>query len=106
MRVSATRFRIPDVCVISREQPVEPVFTRPPLICIEILSREDTLVRLQERIDDYLDFGVPNIWVLDPESRRAYTCERGTNREVTDGVLRAAATPIAIPLADLFAELG
>jgi Uma2 family endonuclease len=105
VRVSRSRFRIPDVCVIPREQPVEPVLTRPPLICIEILSREDTLGRLQERIDDYLDFGVANVWVLDPEAQGAYVCERGGNREVTDGVLRVAESPIAIPLADLFGGL-
>lgn len=38
IRVSPGRYRIPDVCVIDRSQPIEPVFTRPPLICIEILS--------------------------------------------------------------------
>ncbi|HEY3455788.1 MAG TPA: Uma2 family endonuclease [Bryobacteraceae bacterium] len=39
LRVSATRFRIPDVCVISRNQGIEPVFTKPPLVCIEVLSK-------------------------------------------------------------------
>ena len=32
LQVSASRFRIPDVCVVSRNQPIEPVFTRPPLV--------------------------------------------------------------------------
>src|SRR5271165_4137159 len=30
---------------------------------------DDTFPRLQERLDDYLAMGVPNIWVLDPASR-------------------------------------
>lgn len=59
--MSATSYRIPDICVLSRDQPVEPVFTTPPLICIEVLSKDDTLRGLQERIDDYLIFGAPNI---------------------------------------------
>lgn len=76
--VSANRLRISDVCVISRDQPIEPVFTSPPLICIEVLSKDDTLRSMQARIDDYLAFGVPNIWILDPATRRAYVCsERG-----------------------------
>lgn len=31
------------------------------LICIEVLSKDDTLRGMQERIDDYLIFGAPNI---------------------------------------------
>lgn len=36
VQVRATRFRIPDVCVTVGE-PDEPVFTTPPLICIETI---------------------------------------------------------------------
>ena len=43
IRVSPTRVRIADVCAISREQPIEPVLTRPPLVVIEILSPEDRI---------------------------------------------------------------
>jgi Uma2 family endonuclease len=66
IRVSASRFRIPDVCVISRDQAIEPVFAKPPLVCIEVLSKDDALRSMQARIDDYRAFGVPNIWILDP----------------------------------------
>ena len=105
IRVAPHRFRIPDVCVIRRDQPVEPVFTRPPLICIEVLSREDTLRGLQERVTDYLTFGVPNVWVLDPSTRKAWVCDRSGFHEPQDEVLAAAGTEIAVPLRELFAEL-
>ena len=105
VRVSATRFRIPDVCIIPRDQEIEPVFTKPPLVCIEVLSKDDTLRSMQDRIDDYLAFGVPNIWVLDPIARRAYICSRQGLREPEDGILRASGTPIEISLAELFQEL-
>ena len=59
--VSSKRYRIPDVCVISRDQPIEPVY-----LCVEILSKDDTLRSMQERVDDYPAFCVPNIWALDP----------------------------------------
>jgi Uma2 family endonuclease len=62
VQVAPARFRIPDVCVTIGE-PDEDVFTAPPLICIEILSPEDRLTRLQEKIDDYLTFGVRHVWV-------------------------------------------
>ena len=105
VQVSATRFRIPDVCVISRGHEKEPVLTKPPLICIEVLSKDDTLRSMQERVDDYLAFGVPNIWILDPEKRRAYVCTRGDFREPEGGILEVATSPIRISLSELFAEL-
>jgi Uma2 family endonuclease len=105
LQVSPTRFRIPDVCVISREQEIEPVFTKPPLLVIEVLSKDDTLRSMQDRIDDYRAFGVPNIWVLDPVKRRAYVCMHGDFREPIDETLEVSGSPIRIPLRELFAEL-
>ena len=43
LRVSERRVRIADVCLVSRNQPVEQVFTQPPLLVIEILSPEDRI---------------------------------------------------------------
>jgi Uma2 family endonuclease len=71
VQVKATRFRVPDVCVTTGE-PDEQIFTAPPYIIVEILSPEDTLARLMERIEDYWAFGVRNIWVIDPHNRPGY----------------------------------
>jgi Uma2 family endonuclease len=105
LRVSPTRFRIPDVCVISREQEIEPVFTKPPLLVIEVLSKDDTLRSIQDRVDDYRAFGIQNIWVLDPVKRRAYVCTHGDFREPQNETLEIPQSPIRIPLRDLFSEL-
>jgi Uma2 family endonuclease len=103
IRVAPRRYRIPDVCVIHRDQPIEPVFTRPPLICIEILSKDDRLRDMQERVTDYLNLGVPNVWILDPVSHRVYICGQGEFREPVGGVLEAQGTAIRIPLDEIFA---
>jgi Uma2 family endonuclease len=105
IRVSPGRYRIPDVCVISRDQEIEPVFTRPPLICIEILSKDDSLRSMRDRVDDYLSLGVPNVWILDPGGRRAYVCSGRGFQEPEDGVLQATSSPVQIPLDALFADL-
>jgi Uma2 family endonuclease len=105
IRVGAKRYRIPDVCVISRDQPIEPVFTRPPLVCIEVLSKDDTLLSIEDRVDDYIALGVGNIWVLDPVKRRAYICTKGSFKEPDEGILVVPGSPIQIPLTDLFADL-
>lgn len=105
VQVHPHRFRVPDVCVIARDQEIEAVITRPPLLCIEVLSKDDTLRSMQDRVDDYIAFGVPNVWVLDPVKRRAYVCNHGDFREPENGVLAIDSSPIRIPLNDLFAEL-
>jgi Uma2 family endonuclease len=106
IRVSPRRYRIPDVCVIDRSQPIEPVFTRPPLICIEILSKDDSLRSVRERVDDYLNLGVPNVWILDPVLRKAYVCTRTGFQEPAGGILEVTGSAIRVPLAEIFAELA
>jgi Uma2 family endonuclease len=105
LRVAPRRYRIPDICVIDRDQPIEAVLTRPPLICIEILSKDDRLRDMQERVTDYLNLGAPNVWILDPVSHRVYICAQGEFRDAVNGVLEAPGTVIRIPLDEIFAEL-
>jgi Uma2 family endonuclease len=102
IRVSPGRFRIPDVCVVPLPEPDEQIFTQPPYICIEILSPDDSFPRLQARLDDYLAMGVPNIWVLYPPSRRAWSIAREGHFEALDGILRTADDRVAMPIAELF----
>ncbi len=100
VQVAATRFRIPDVCVIRADRPPEQIFTTPPFICIEVLSREDRLERMQERCQDYLAFGVPYVWILNPRDRSAYRCTNDGLFEVQE--LRTENPDIVVPLAALF----
>jgi Uma2 family endonuclease len=103
MRVSPTRFRVPDICLVSLDEPVEQILTKPPLACIEILSPEDTLRRMQERVSDYRAFGVPNIWVLDPATQKGYDCTSSGFLEATKFAITG--TPISLVLSELFARI-
>jgi Uma2 family endonuclease len=100
VQVKPTRFRVPDVCVVAGAQPVEQIFTSPPLVCIEILSQDDRWSRVQERIDDYLAFGVRYVWVIDPRSRKAYEFTAKGMHEVSE--LRTEHPEIIVPLPELF----
>jgi Uma2 family endonuclease len=53
VQVGTNRFRVPDGAVLRRSDPMDPIVKTAPLICIEVLSPEDRLQRMQERIDDY-----------------------------------------------------
>ncbi|HYI92683.1 MAG TPA: Uma2 family endonuclease [Bryobacteraceae bacterium] len=65
VQVSPTKFRVPDICITDGE-PKEQILTQPPLLCIEILSPEDRLERVLVRIEEFLAFGVPEVWVIAP----------------------------------------
>ncbi|HZL57097.1 MAG TPA: Uma2 family endonuclease, partial [Bryobacteraceae bacterium] len=102
VQVSPSRFRIPDICVVLAESPVEAIFRQPPFLCIEILSKDDTFKSLTERLDDYLAMGVANVWVIEPHTRRGYIYNSNGFLEAKDGLLRASHSEIAVPLADIF----
>jgi Uma2 family endonuclease len=101
VQVAARRYRVPDVCV-TIGRPGEQIFREPPFICIEILSKDDTLASMQEKIDDFLNFGVPYVWVINPWNRRAWVYTTDGSREVKDGLLRTENPEMTIPLAELF----
>ncbi len=101
-----TRFRVPDITVLKADQPRDAIVTVPALILIEILSKDDTLRSMQERIDDYLHFGVEHIWILDPALRRAYVCSAIGFQEPQSGSLSVPGTPIQLNLAELFDQVA
>jgi Uma2 family endonuclease len=105
IQVSERRFRVPDVCVYVGTEPNDQVFHTPPLVCIEILSPDDRVARIRDKIRDYMRFGVRYVWVVDPKDRSAwiYTSEGAV--ESKDGVLRTQDPEIVVPLPEIFAEI-
>lgn len=105
VQVSPTRFRVPDVCIVTGPKPAEQILTKPPLVAIEILSRDDRVSQMQERIDDYLRFGVRYVWVIDPRTRRAWAHTSEGAVEAKDGILRTENPLIELPLPEIFQAL-
>ena len=102
VQVTPHRFRVPDVCVLHADAPYEQVVSAPPLICIEILSKDDSFASIVERLEDYLAMGVPNVWVIDPRLRRGYRYTGEGFLEAKDGVLRTSNPDLAVPLTAVF----
>jgi Uma2 family endonuclease len=75
--------------VARAERPIQQIFRTPPQAAIEILSPENRFSAMQKTMDDYLAFGVRNIWVIDPRERRALICGREGWAESKDLVLRS-----------------
>lgn len=105
LQVSATRFRVPDVMVLRRGQKVSRIVREAPLLCIEVLSPEDTWTKIRSRLNDYLSLGVQHVWCFDPDARevRRYTVEGF--QTVREPELTVAGTEIRVVVAEVFAVL-
>ncbi len=101
VQVKSTRFRVPDITVIAGAPPDGPVITKPPFLCIEILSPSDRLTEMQDRIDDYLAFGVRYVWLINPQTRQTYIYSSAGIREVRDGVLTTENPEMRVVLDEL-----
>jgi Uma2 family endonuclease len=102
IQVRPTCIRVPDIAVVLG-RPKEQILTKPPFLCVEILSPEDRWSRVMARVRDLLDLGVPFVWIVNPETRSAYidTPAEGL-REVKDGVLRTQNPTFEVPLSEFF----
>jgi Uma2 family endonuclease len=100
VQVLPNRFRIPDLCAIPAGDPLAEILRTPPILCVEILSREDRMSDIQERVEDYLAMGVQAVWVIDPGRRRAYEALRNGALQPVVAELTVAGTDVRIPISD------
>lgn len=105
VQISSSRYRIPDVCVISDDAPDELVLRTPPVLCIEILSRSDSMTDILTRVDEYLSIGVAAVWVIDPWLRKAFYALPDGSLQYEPGMLTVKGSPIAISVPELFQRL-
>ena len=104
LKVRERKYRVPDIQVLPAGKKHPPVIEEPPLLCIEIVSPDDRLNDLSTRAQDYTDLGVPETWILDPETKKAYVYSRaGLHETPADTVLRCG--KIELNPAEIFAKL-
>ncbi len=99
LQIAERRYRIPDIMVLSADAPRDPVVLHAPLLCVEILSRSDSLNSIWDRIEDYLSTGVPVCWIVDSVSGSAWTATPAGLTKVAGRILRAG--EIEMPLAEV-----
>lgn len=104
-QVAPTRFRVPDVTVLHAGQIAKRIIYEAPLLCVEVLSPEDTWKRLKVKVEDYRKFGVQNIWIFDPEEREVYRYDAKGFQKIEDSELTIAGTAVRISVAEIFAGL-
>jgi Uma2 family endonuclease len=103
LRLAPEVYRIPDISVFASQQPLQSVPETPPLVVIEILSKDDRHTDLMQKLEEYRTWGVPNIWIVDPATRRfsVYT-ELGLQNVSS---FNLAEYPFQLTQPELFADL-
>jgi len=88
VRVLPSRFRVPDVTVLSRDAAIEQIILTPPVAVFEILSPENRMSAMMEKFADYERMGIAGIWVIDPRS----SADRAIGYSYRSGKLETTST--------------
>ncbi len=101
IQVSQNRFRVPDVTILNRTAPREQIITHAPLAVFEILSPEDLMSRMLEKLADYERMGIGAIWLIEPKRQIYYHYRAG---QLTPGtVFSLPGTSFTVPFAEIAA---
>ena len=95
-------FRLPDVCVLRAGSPREKIVSTPPLLCVEVLSPDDTVGKLLVRVNEYLAMGVPQVWILNSETRTVRIHTESEIYETATGSIPVLGTPASVLVDNIF----
>jgi Uma2 family endonuclease len=92
------RHVIPDVAVFWPSEPSGSVPDRLPLIVIEVISPDDRLTDVRDKLQEYADAGVTHIWLVDPLRKVFYLFKDGLHevKSYTVGELSLTVQPADI----------
>jgi Uma2 family endonuclease len=101
VRIAPDEFRTPDVTLLSRQAPREPFLTHAPLAVFEILSPDDTMSGIMDKLEAYDKMGIPAIWVIDPRKPVYRRYSRGKLIEAQ--VFELPGTDFSVPISEIAA---
>src|SRR5437763_15181234 len=82
----STRYRLPDVCVLLRA-PETKFLLDAAFIAVAILSEDDRMSRMIEKLEVYDQKGIRHIWLIDPRLQKVSVYTSGTLNDVRDAVV-------------------
>jgi Uma2 family endonuclease len=105
VRIRTGKYLVPDLIVQDRSHMQDPYPSEPVHLCVEILSPEDRLSLVIAKCEDYHDWGVETVWIVDPEYPRAWEFRKGQWLVEVPLTGSLTAPGISISLAELFSVL-
>jgi Uma2 family endonuclease len=103
-RVTQTRYRLPDVCVTLRPATGQKALLEAAFVAIEILSEDDRMTRVIEKLKEYAANGTPHIWVIDPRLRQMFTFRGKGLQEVDSDVIATDDPRLELTREEVFQE--
>ena len=114
LKIMPDQIRIPDVCFIAKAKlpgkfsPQIPISSLIPDLAVEVLSKNNTRQEMDEKLGEYFEVGVREVWYVDPQLKRVRVYETRTNlRELTEADTlesRIALPGFSLSLKELFAD--
>ena len=98
-----TRFRVPDVCVTLTD-PGTDVMWEAAFLVIEILSEDDRMSRVVERLKEFATKGVPHIWLIDPRLQTLSIYRAGNLQEISADTIATCDPKLELDRAEIFQE--
>lgn len=96
-----TRFRFPDVCALLHP-PKTKYLLDAAFVAIEILSEDDQMTRIMEKLEEYAQKGVPNIWVIDPRLKMMSVYSQGALQEIRGDVIATGDPRLELTRQEIF----
>jgi Uma2 family endonuclease len=102
-KTTATRYRIPDVTVLLAP-PTTKYLLQAAFLVVEVLSEDDSMTRVIEKLQEYAALGVPNIWLIDPRMKLMWVYRPPALVEIEGDTIAAADGSVELSRAEIFAE--
>ena len=102
LKVGPRDYLIPDLSIFAGEPPNESYPSLPPYVAAEVLSPDDRMRDATAKLEVYRQWGVPNIWLIDPYSKRLYVYGDNGLHEVTSYSL--SDYQVTLPADEIFGE--
>jgi Uma2 family endonuclease len=101
--VTGTRYRLPDVCV-PLAAPETRYLSDAAFLVVEVLSESDVMSVVIEKLKEYANKGVPNIWLIDPRLQLVWTYLPPTLVEVECEIVLTTDASVELSRSEIFAE--
>jgi len=99
----STRYRLPDVCVLL-SAPGTKYLLDAAFVAIEILSEDDRMSKMMEKLEEYDQKGVPNIWLIDPRLKTISVYSSGNLREVREDMIATGNPRLELTRDEIFRQ--
>lgn len=97
----STRYRLPDVCVLL-SLPNTKYLLDAAFLAVEILSEDDRMTKMMEKLEEYEQKGVANIWLIDPRLLKMSIYSGGTLKEVRCDIIATGDPQLQLTRDEIF----